>query len=213
MSVLQMPASRTRTNAHPGRNFDTGFEVAFNFPFAVRKESTGLPSSFSSYLYGIAILPAKPSGPPRPFSQSDRTWPPAAPTGDRGPCSRLPDASLVPSALPSARSFGWPQPHPAPSSHAIPAMFQNAVDVRDGFVQILDHSVRGMICRLCQAAQLRLILHRQVQVQIHRIAHFLREGFSAQLRTASEALLLYWIHMNKRCGHDSLLYRTYIITL
>jgi hypothetical protein len=57
-------------------------------------------------------------------------------------------------------------------------VFQNAVDVRDGFVQILDHSVGGMICRLCQAAQLRLILHRQVQVQIHRIAHFLREGFS-----------------------------------
>jgi len=58
-------------------------------------------------------------------------------------------------------------------------VFQNAADVRDGFVQILDHSVRGMICRFCQAAQLRFVLHRQVQVQIHRIAHFLRKGFSA----------------------------------
>src|SRR5260370_34436645 len=58
-----------------------------------------------------------------------------------------------------------------------------------------------MICRLGEAAQFRLTLYRQVQVQVHRIAHFLREGFSAQLRAASEALLLCWIHMNKRCGH------------
>src|SRR5260370_4740942 len=148
-----MPASRTRTSAHPGRNFGTGFEVDFNFPFTVRKESTGLPSSFSSYLYGIVILPAEPSGPAWPFSQSDRTWPPAAPTRDRGPCTRLPDASLAPSALPSglrsARSSGWLQPHPAPSSHPIPAVFQNAVYLRDGFLQILDHAVRGMICSFC----------------------------------------------------------------
>src|SRR5258707_12205241 len=165
-----MPASRTRTSAHPGRNFGTGFEVAFNFPFTVRKESTGLPSSFSFYPYGIAILPAELSGPARPFSQSDRTWPPAAPTGDRGLCSRLPDASLVPSALPSglrsARSFGWLQPPPAPSSHAIPPPFQNPPDVRDGFVKILVSSVRGRICRFCQAAQLRFVLHRQVHGQI-----------------------------------------------
>src|SRR6267143_3344151 len=172
-----MPASRTRTSAHPGRNFGTGFEVAFNFPFTARKESTGLASSFSFYLYGIAILPAEPSGPALPFSQSARTWPPAAPPGDRGPCNRLPDASFVPSVLPSglrsARSFEWPRRHPAPSSLAIPVLFQDAVDVRDGFVQILDHSVHGMICRLCQSAELRLILHRHIQIQIHGIAHFL----------------------------------------
>ncbi len=70
-----------------------------------------------------------------------------------------------------------------------------------------------MICRFCQAAQLSLILNRHVQIHVYRIAHFLREGFSAQLRTPGEALLLYRIHMNKRCGHDPTLYRTYIITL
>src|SRR5258706_2972079 len=185
-----MPTSRTRTSAHPSRNFGTGFEVAFKFPFTVRKESTGLSSSFSFYLYGIAILPAELSGPARPFFQSDRTWPPAAPTGDRGLCSRLPDASLVPSALPSglrsARSFGWLQPPPAPSSHAIPAVFQNAADVRDGFVQILDHSVRGMICRFCQAAQLRFVLHRQVQVKIHPNAHIFRQRISRPLAPAAQ---------------------------
>src|SRR6266849_7847341 len=124
--------------AHPGRSFGIGLDVAFSFPFSTRKESTGLSSSFSSYLCRIAILAAAPSGPARPFSQSDRTWPPAAPAGDRGPCSHLPDASLVSSALPSglrsARSFGWPKPHPAPNSLAVPVLFQNAVDVRDGFV-------------------------------------------------------------------------------
>ena len=57
-----------------------------------------------------------------------------------------------------------------------------------------------MICRLCQTAQFRFILNGHVQVHIHRVADFLREGFSAQLRTPSEALLLYWIHMNQRCG-------------
>ena len=66
--MLQIPASRTRTSAHPGRNFGTGFEIALNFLFTVRKESTGRSSSFSSYLYGIVILPAKPSGPAPPFS-------------------------------------------------------------------------------------------------------------------------------------------------
>src|SRR5437016_10298960 len=190
-----MPASRTRTSAHPGRNFGTGFEIALNFLFTVRKESTGRSSSFSSYLYGIAILPAKPSCPVPPFSPSDRTWPPAAPAGGRRPCSHLRDVSLVPSAPPcalrSARSSGWLQPHPAVS--------QNAIDVGDGFVQILDHSVRGMSCRLCQAAQFRFILNWHVQLHIHRGADFLREGFSAQLRTPSAALLLYLIHMNQRC--------------
>src|SRR5260370_10594342 len=200
-----MPASRTRTRARPGRNCGSGFEVALSFLFFTRQESAGLSSSFSFYLCGIAFLPAESSGQVRPSFQSDRTWPPASPAGDRGPCSLPPNASLVSSALPSGlrsvRSFGWPNRHPAPSSLAVPVVSQNAVDVRDGFVQILANSIRGMICRLGEAAQFRLTLYRQVQVQVHRIAHFLREGFSAQLRAASEALLLCWIHMNKRCGH------------
>ena len=56
-------------------------------------------------------------------------------------------------------------------------MFQNAVDVRYGFVQVLDHAVRGMICSFCQAAQFRLILHWQVKVQIHSIALLARRTF------------------------------------
>src|SRR5439155_928253 len=39
-SVLQIPASRTRTSAHPGRSFGSGLDVAFNFPLSTRKEST-----------------------------------------------------------------------------------------------------------------------------------------------------------------------------
>src|SRR5204862_7563346 len=102
--------------------------------------------------------------------------------------------------LRSARSSGWLQPHPAPSSPAIPAVSQNAIDVGDGFVQILDHSVRGMICRLCQAAQFRFILNWHVQVHIHRGADFLREGFYAQLCTPSDALLFYLINMQLSLG-------------
>src|SRR5713226_5529211 len=96
-----MPASRTLTSAHPARNFGSGSDVAFSFPFSIRKESTMLSSSVSSFLYGLAILPAKLSGPAPPFSPSDRTWHPAAPAGDRGPYIHRPDASLAPSALPS----------------------------------------------------------------------------------------------------------------
>src|SRR5260370_9965427 len=190
-----MPASRTRTRARPGRNCGGCLEVAFSFLFFTRQESTGLSSSFSFYLCGIAILPAESSGQVRPSFQSDRTWPPAAPAGDRGPCSLPPNASLVSSALPSVLrsllSFGWPKRHPAPSSLAVPVVSQNADDVRDGFVQILDNSIRGMICRLGEAAQFRLTLYRQGQGQVHRIAHFLGEGFFPQLSPADDALLLF----------------------
>src|SRR5260370_25655305 len=200
-----MPASRTRTRARPGRNCGSGFEVALSFLFFTRQESTGLSSSFSFYLCGIAILPAESSGQVRPSFQSDRTWPPASPAGDRGPCSLPPNASLVSSALPSGlrsvRSFGWPKRHPAPSSLAVPVVSQNADDVRDGFVQILDNSIRGMICRLGEAAQFRLTLYRQVQEQAHPLTHFFREGFSAPAPPGRAALVLRLIHCHKRCGH------------
>src|SRR2546423_4836613 len=42
------------------------------------------------------------------------------------------------------------------------------------------------ICRLGQVAKFLFILHRQVQVQIHRVTNFLGEGFSAQFRAVSE---------------------------
>src|SRR5260370_13963645 len=203
-------------SAHPGSSLGSGLDVAFSFPFFTRKESTVLSSSFSFYPCGIATLPAAVSGQGPLFSQLDRTLPQAAPAGDRGQCSHLPGALLVRSALPSGlrseRSSGWPTPHPAPNSLAIPEVFQNAIDVCDGFVQVFDHAIRGMICRLGEAAQFGLSLHRQVQIDVHGVAHFLREGFPAQFRAASEALLLHWIHMNKRCSHIVLLYRTYIIT-
>src|SRR5882724_10962397 len=35
-----MPTSRTRTSAHPRLSFGTGPDVAFSFPFSIRKEST-----------------------------------------------------------------------------------------------------------------------------------------------------------------------------
>src|SRR5260370_42478866 len=138
-------------SAKPGLSFGSGLDVAFSFPFSKRKESTVLSSSFS-YPCGIAILPAEPSGQGPLFSQLDRTLPRAAPAGDRGQCSHLPGALLVRSALPSGlrseRSSGWPTPHPAPSSLAIPEVFQNPIDVCDGFVQVFDHPIGCMIWRL-----------------------------------------------------------------
>src|SRR6266481_629085 len=52
-SVLQIPASRTRTSAHLGRNFGTGFEIALNFPCTMRKESTGCLTRFLLILMGL----------------------------------------------------------------------------------------------------------------------------------------------------------------
>ena len=98
-----------------------------------------------------------------------------------------------------------------PSALAVPTVFQNAVDVGNGFVQVFDHPVRGMIRRLGQVAKLLFILHRQIQVQIRRVTHFLRKRFSAQFGAVSEPLLLYWIHRNESCGHRMLLYHAYII--
>src|SRR5712691_6615881 len=162
-------------------------------------------SSISFYLCGIAILLGEHAGRAPPFSRSDRIWLPVLPADGPHPCSHLPDASLAPSAFPSdlrsVRSSGWRKPHPAPSSLAVPVLFQDTVDVRNGFVQILDHPLGSLICRSRKHAQLPFTFHGHVQVQIHSVPHFLGERFSAQFRAPGKPLLLYRIHMNKRRGH------------
>ena len=68
------------------------------------------------------------------------------------------------------------------------------------FVELFDRAVRGAVRGSRERAQFLLPFNRHREVQIDSVAHFLGEGFAAQLSAPGQAALLFWVDMNQRCG-------------